>query len=149
MFTVRGEPVGASVCYEAVFPEIIRESVREGARWLVNVTNDAWFGDTVAPHQHLAMARMRTVEFRMPMVRAANSGVSAVIDERGEVVARLGLFRKGTVVAQIHPRREGTTYAKTGDLFAISCTIMVFLILIIPGRETDGRRSPGRKDRRA
>ncbi|MGZ8462691.1 MAG: apolipoprotein N-acyltransferase [Candidatus Deferrimicrobiaceae bacterium] len=149
LFTVRGEPVGASVCYEAVFPGIIRESVREGARWLVNVTNDAWFGDTVAPHQHLAMARMRTVEFRRPMVRAANSGISAVIDERGEVVARLGLFRKGTLVAQIHPRREETTYAKTGDLFAISCTIMTFLILIIPGRETDGRRSPGRKDRRA
>jgi apolipoprotein N-acyltransferase len=149
LFTVRGEPVGASVCYEAVFPGIIRESVREGARWLVNVTNDAWFGDTVAPHQHLAMARMRTVEFRRPMVRAANSGISAVIDERGEVVARLGLFRKGTLVAQIHPRREETTYAKTGDLFAISCTIITFLILIIPGRETDGRRSPGRKDRRA
>jgi apolipoprotein N-acyltransferase len=149
LFTVRGEPVGASVCYEAIFPEIIRESVREGARWLVNVTNDAWFGDTVAPRQHLAMARMRTVEFRRPMVRAANSGISAVIDERGEVVARLGLFRKGTLVAQIHPQREETTYAKTGDLFAISCTIIVFLILIIPGRETDGRRSPGRKDRRA
>jgi apolipoprotein N-acyltransferase len=149
LFTVRGEPVGASVCYEAVFPEIIRESVREGARWLVNVTNDAWFGDTVAPHQHLAMARMRTVEFRRPMVRAANSGISAVIDERGEVVARLGLFLRGTMVARIHPQREETTYAKTGDLFAISCTIMTFLILIFPGRETDGLRSPGRKDRRA
>jgi len=147
LFAVRGEPVGASVCYEAVFPGIIRESVREGARWLVNVTNDAWFGDTVAPHQHLAMARMRAVEFRRPMVRAANSGISAVIDERGEVVARLGLFRKGTLVAEIHPRKEETAYAKTGEIFAISCTIMTFLILIISGRGTHGRRSPGGKNR--
>jgi apolipoprotein N-acyltransferase len=149
LFPARGGPVGASVCYEAVFPEIIRESVREGARWLVNVTNDAWFGDTVAPHQHLAMARMRTVEFRRPMVRAANSGISAVIDERGEVVDRLGLFRKGTLVAQIRPRRDQTAYAKTGDLFALSCTIITFLILIISGRGTDVRRNVHGKDRRA
>jgi apolipoprotein N-acyltransferase len=147
LFTVKGEKVGASVCYEAVFPGILRESVRGGARWLVNVTNDAWFGDTVAPRQHLAMARMRSVEYRRPMVRAANSGISAVIDERGEVVTRMGLFRKGTLVAEIHPRGGETAYAKTGEIFAVSCTIITFLILIIPGRGTHGSRNPGRKNR--
>ncbi len=144
---MKGEKVGASVCYEAVFPGILRESVRGGARWLVNVTNDAWFGDTVAPRQHLAMARMRSVEYRRPMVRAANSGISAVIDERGEVVTRMGLFRKGTLVAEIHPRGGETAYAKTGEIFAVSCTIITFLILIIPGRGTHGSRNPGRKNR--
>jgi apolipoprotein N-acyltransferase len=147
LFTVRGEKVGASVCYEAVFPWILRESVREGARWLVNVTNDAWFGDTVAPRQHLAMARMRSVEYRRPMVRAANSGISAVIDERGEVVARMGLFRKGTIVAEILPRGGETAYAKTGEVFAVSCTIITLLLLIITGRGTHGSRNPGRKIR--
>ncbi|HEU5360006.1 MAG TPA: apolipoprotein N-acyltransferase [Candidatus Deferrimicrobiaceae bacterium] len=149
LFPVRGEPVGASVCYEAIFPGIIRESVREGARWLVNVTNDAWFGDTVAPHQHLAMARMRSVEYRRTMVRAANSGISAIIDERGEVSAGMGLFRNGTIVAEIHPRSERTTYAKTGEIFAILCTIITILILSVSGRGTDGRRSFGRKNRLA
>ncbi len=147
LFTVHGNPVGATVCYEAVFPGVVRESVRGGATWLVNVTNDAWFGDTVAPHQHLAMARMRSVEFRRPLVRAANSGISVIIDERGEVLARLGLFQKGIIVANILPRTEETVYAKIGDIFAISCTIITILFLIIPGRGTHGNRSPGRKSR--
>ena len=70
LFRVDGSLVAASVCYEAIFPGILRDGVREGATWLVNVTNDAWFGDTVAPHQHLAMARIRCVELRRPMVLA-------------------------------------------------------------------------------
>ncbi len=143
LFSVRGERVGASVCYEAVFPGILRESVLGGATWLVNITNDAWFGDTVAPHQHLAMARMRSVELRRPMVRAANAGISAVIDERGDAVAELGLFRRGILVGVIHPREGETIYAKTGDVFAISCTIITFLLMMIPGRGTHGRRNTG------
>ena len=149
LFSIAGGKAGASVCYEAVFPEIIRESVLSGAQWLVNVTNDAWFGDTVAPRQHLAMARMRAVEFRRPMVRAANSGISALIDSRGVATASLGLFREGTLVGEIVPRRGETLYAKTGDIFAISCTIIAFLILLIPQRGADGVRTAGRKVRRA
>lgn len=149
LFPVSGGPAGASVCYEAVFPEIIRDSVLGGARWLVNVTNDAWFGDTVAPHQHLAMARMRSVEFRRPMVRAANAGISALIDARGEVVARLGLSRRGTLSGEIAPDTRMTVYAKMGDLFAISCIIITFLTLCTFLRGSDGIRTSGRKIRRA
>ncbi len=129
LFEVEGTRVGASVCYEAVFPDIIRDSVRKGAQWLVNVTNDAWFGDTVAPYQHLAMARMRSVEFRRPMVRAANSGISAVFDARGETVAEIGLFRREAATGEIRPRGGETIYAKSGELFAISCTIMSLFVL--------------------
>ncbi len=149
LFSVAGGKAAASVCYEAVFPEIIRESVLSGAQWLVNVTNDAWFGDTVAPRQHLAMARMRAVEFRRPMVRAANSGISALIDSRGVATATLGLFLEGTLVGEIVPRSGETLYAKTGDIFAISCTIITFLILLILLRGADGVRTAGRKIRRA
>jgi len=149
LFPVAGGLAGASVCYEAVFPGIIRESVLSGAQWLVNVTNDAWFGDTVAPHQHLAMARMRAVEFRRPMVRAANSGVSALIDERGVATETLGLFRAGTLVGEVLPRSGETLYAKTGEIFAISCTIITFLILLILLRGSDGVRNAGRKIRRS
>ncbi len=146
LFRVEGMPVAASVCYEAVFPEILRQGVREGASWLVNVTNDAWFGDTVAPYQHLAMARMRCVELRRPMVRAANSGISAVIDSRGEIVASEGLFRKGIVVAELHPSERETLYAKTGEIFGISCSIIGCLTLFLPVRGPHGFRITLGKD---
>lgn len=149
LFPVAGGFSGASICYEALFPGIIRESVSMGAQWLVNVTNDAWFGDTVAPRQHLSMARMRCVEFRRPMVRAANAGISALIDARGRTIASLGLFRSGVVAGEIRPVKGKTVYAKMGDLFAISCTIMTLFILCILLRGDDGVRNPRGKVRRA
>jgi apolipoprotein N-acyltransferase len=146
LFRVHGQPVAASICYEALFPALIREGVLEGAAWLVNVTNDAWFGDTVAPRQHLAMARMRCVEFRRPMVRAANSGISAVIDGDGGVAASLGLFRRGVLVASVRPATRETVYAKTGEIFGISCSILTILALIFPLRGSHGIRMDGREN---
>ncbi len=146
LFRVRGYPVAASVCYEALFPALIRDGVLGGATWFVNVTNDAWFGDTVAPHQHLAMARMRCVEFRRPMVRAANSGISAVIDGNGGVAASLGLFRRGVLVAAIRPATGETVYAKTGEIFGISCSMLIVFAFIFPLRGSHGIRIDGRKN---
>jgi apolipoprotein N-acyltransferase len=146
LFQVGDRPVAASVCYEALFPALIREGVLGGATWLVNVTNDAWFGDTVAPHQHLAMARMRCVEFRRPMVRAANSGISAVIDRDGGVAASLGLFRRGVLIAAVRPATGETVYAKTGEIFGISCSILTFLAFIFPLRGSHGIRIDGREN---
>ncbi len=148
LFPVPGGAAGASVCYEALFPGIVRDGVRAGANWLVNVTNDAWFGDTVAPWQHLAMARMRSVEFRRPMVRAANAGVSAVIDAKGASVAELGLFRRGILVAAVRPGSGESFYAKTGDIFEISCAILAFLITFVPLRGRDGHWTVGGKSLR-
>ncbi|MGA8752250.1 apolipoprotein N-acyltransferase [Candidatus Deferrimicrobium sp.] len=146
LFRIGGQPVAASICYEALFPALIREGVLEGATWLVNVTNDAWFGDTVAPLQHLAMARMRCVEFRRPMVRAANSGISAVIDADGGADAFLGLFRRGVLVAGVRPATGETVYAKTGEIFGISCSILAILAFIFPLRGSHGIRIDGREN---
>jgi apolipoprotein N-acyltransferase len=146
LFRVHGQPVGASICYEALFPGLIREGVLEGATWLVNVTNDAWFGDTVAPHQHLAMARMRCVEFRRPMVRAANSGISAIIEADGGIAASLGLFRRGVLVAAVRPATGETVYAKTGEIFGISCSILTIFVFIFPLRGPHGIRTDGREN---
>jgi apolipoprotein N-acyltransferase len=146
LFRIDGQPVSASVCYEALFPALIRDGVLGGATWLVNVTNDAWFGDTVAPHQHLAMARMRCVEFRRPMVRAANAGISAVIDADGGVSASLGLFRRGVLVATVRPATGETVYAKTGEIFGISCSILTVLAVIFPLRGSHGIRNSGREN---
>ncbi|MCL5965885.1 MAG: apolipoprotein N-acyltransferase [Deltaproteobacteria bacterium] len=150
LFPVKGTWAGASVCYEAVFPAVIRDSVREGAEWLINVTNDAWFGDTAAPRQHLAMARMRAVEFRRPLVRAANSGISAVVGIRGEILAELGVGRRGTIVAPVAPCRIDTFYAKTGEAFGVSCIIISALALLTPLRRgRDGIRTDRGTHRRA
>ena len=146
LFRVHGQPVAASICYEALFPVLVREGVLEGATWLVNVTNDAWFGATVAPHQHLAMARMRCVEFRRPMVRAANSGISAVIDADGEIAASLGLFRRGILVAGVRPATGETVYAKTGEIFGIFCSILTIFAFIFPLRGSHGIRIDGREN---
>ncbi|MGE5284925.1 MAG: apolipoprotein N-acyltransferase [Actinomycetota bacterium] len=146
LFRVDGQLVAASVCYEALFPSLIRDGVRDGATWLVNVTNDAWFGDTVAPHQHLAMARMRCVEFRRPMVRAANSGISAVIDAGGGLDASLGLFRRGILVAGVRPGTGETVYAKTGEIFGISCSILSLFAILYPLRGSHGIRTAGREN---
>ena len=146
LFRVEGRPVAASICYEALFPALTREGVLGGATWLVNVTNDAWFGDTVAPHQHLAMARMLCVEFRRPMVRAANSGISAIIDGDGRIASSLGLFRRGVLVATIRPATGETVYAKTGEIFGISCSILTLLAFIFPLRGSHGIRIDGREN---
>ena len=92
--------IGPLICYEAIFPARV---VQPGARpsLLVNITNDAWFGDSAGPRQHLAAARMRAVEEGLPMLRAANTGISAVIDAHGHILANLGLDETGVVVSDI------------------------------------------------
>ena len=116
-----GEKVGVFICYEAIVPNLVRRFVAEGAEVLVNITNDAWFGNSAAPHQHLLMARMRAVENRRYLLRAANSGISAVIDPMGRVLARTGLHRRTALDGGFRFRQTPTFYSRNGDLFAWLC----------------------------
>ena len=84
--------IGVLICYEGIFPYITNETVRAGAEVLVNITNDAWFGPTSAPYQHFAFYIFRAIETDRYVLRAANTGISAVIDPRGRIVARTGIF---------------------------------------------------------
>ncbi|MBN2906410.1 MAG: apolipoprotein N-acyltransferase [Rhodobacteraceae bacterium] len=102
------------ICYEAVFPQDLRTAERP--RWLVQITNDAWFGARSGPFQHLALARMRAVEQGLPLLRAANTGVSAVIDARGRITASLPLNTAGQLTAPLPPALAQTPYARWGDL---------------------------------
>jgi apolipoprotein N-acyltransferase len=107
--------IGPLICYEAIFPaQVVVENDRPSM--LVNITNDSWFGESAGPRQHLAAARMRTVEEGLPMVRAANTGISAIINAHGKVVARLGLDRAGTVVEPIPGPLPRTLFSRLGLL---------------------------------
>ena len=116
-----GEKLGVFICYEAVVPDLVRRFVAEGAEILVNITNDAWFGNSAAPHQHLLMARMRAVENRRYLLRAANSGISAVIDPLGRVLSSTGLQQRTVLDTDFGLRQETTFYSRNGDLFAWLC----------------------------
>lgn len=116
-------PVRPLICYEIIFPdEIIDENNRPG--WLLNVTNDAWFGASAGPYQHFHQARVRAIEQGLPVVRAANTGISAVIDPWGRVLAEIGLGDKGLIDAALPKVGPRTTYAALG----MSVDILVLLI---------------------
>ncbi len=116
-----GGRLGATICYEAIFPDLVRRFAERGAELLVNVTNDAWYGRTSAPYQHFAMARFRAVENGRYLVRAANTGITAVVDPRGRVVARTQLFERTAIVEDVALLTGDTFYSRHGDLFAWTC----------------------------
>jgi apolipoprotein N-acyltransferase len=109
---------GTVICYEGIFPELVRRFVKGGARFMVNMTNDGWFGQTDGPLQHLGMYPFRAVEHRVAVVRAANTGVSALIAPSGEIVQSLPLFARGTLEGRIALRRRETLYTRYGDWLA-------------------------------
>ncbi len=127
LLTVRGLPPALPlICYEAIFPG---ESAHAGGQrpgLLLNVTNDGWFGLTTGPHQHLAQARLRSIEQGLPMIRAANTGVSAVIDPLGRLVARLPLGVEGVLDAALHRPVPPTLYSRFGDVLFLGLLVMCF-----------------------
>ncbi|PSL19794.1 apolipoprotein N-acyltransferase [Shimia abyssi] len=114
------------ICYEAVFPQDVGGAA-ERPDFLMQVTNDAWFGNFSGPYQHLAQARMRAIEQGLPMVRAANTGVSAVISAKGRVTAFLPLNEEGYIDAALPPAATPTMYSRTGDL------PLAFVLLVVTG----------------
>ena len=123
-----GGKIGVLVCFEGIFPEVARAYVRAGAGVLVNITNDAWFGDSSAPYQHLCMTVFRAVENRVPLVRAANTGISSVIDSKGHIRGMTPLFEEATLGAQVRRGQGGSFYSRHGDLFALVCLAVSALI---------------------
>lgn len=120
---------GVLVCFEGIFPELAAGYVRRGADLLVNITNDAWFGNTSAPWQHLAMTRMRAIENRIWVARAANTGVSAFIAPSGEIIAQTGLFMPATLTAGIFPGAGLTLYRQFGFALPYLCCAISLLLL--------------------
>jgi apolipoprotein N-acyltransferase len=116
------------ICYEAAFPGAVT-GPGERPAWLLNVTNDAWFGTSSGPYQHLTSARLRTVEEGLPMIRAANTGVSAVIDAYGRVIASLDMEQSGVIDHALPPPRAATLYARWSDWTLLALLTMLVLFV--------------------
>jgi len=118
LFPSAAGPFSCLVCFEAIFPDLARSDVRAGARWVANITNDEWFGNSAALYQHAAMSVFRAVENRVPLARCANTGLTLVADANGRVVATLPLFEPGVLVTDLpRPAAVGfpTPYTRFGD----------------------------------
>ena len=109
LMSVKGVTLGVSICYEDVFSRDINRDLPR-ANILVNTSNDAWFGDSLAPHQHLQIAQMRALETARPMVRSTNTGQSAFIDYRGRIVSATGHFTEQTLSARVQGRSGSTPF---------------------------------------
>lgn len=125
-------PFSPLICYEAIFPGAVT-APGERPAWLLNVTNDAWFGTSSGPYQHLTSARLRAVEEGLPMIRAANTGVSAVIDAFGRVIASLDMERSGVIDHALPPPRAVTLYGRWGD-WTLLALLTILVLFVAPTR---------------
>jgi apolipoprotein N-acyltransferase len=121
---------GVLICFEVIFPELCRKFVLKDADFVVTITNDAWFGKTSAPYQHLAQASFRSIENRIWLVRAANTGISALVDPWGRIRQSSSLFTPETLTGEIgFKARPMTFYTTHGDLFAMVCALLGIVLI--------------------
>ncbi len=123
--------VGVMICFEAIFPEIARNHVRNGANLLVNISNDAWFGKTSAPYQHLAMSIFRAIENRRSLIRATNTGISAFIDPYGRIIKRGGLYNRQALISEVKLINQYMSfYTIYGDVLVYAAFLIIILIIV-------------------
>lgn len=118
------------ICYEIIFPEQVKKFCQKGINFIVNITNDAWFGNTSGPYQHFAISVFRAVENRKPLIRTANSGISGLIDDRGRVLYKTKLFERTYIVFEIKTNNKITFFAKYGEFFTYVCFVFSLIFTI-------------------
>jgi len=144
--TMGERKIGVMICYEGILAEAGRMYKNEAAQLLVNITNDAWFGTTSAPYQHLSMAVFRAVETRLYLVRAANTGISAIVDPTGKILNQTGIFQKDRIRGKIKFSSVPTLYAQYGDWLvggSYLCLIAFFLWRLKGRKRNVNRKHPG------
>ena len=122
--------LGVVICYEVIFPDLVRRMATGGAEFLVTITNDAWFGDSSAPSQHFSMVVFRSVENHLAFARAANTGISGFIDPFGRIIQASPIFTETALQAEIPIRQTKTFYSRHGDVFAYGCMLISLLFCL-------------------
>ena len=116
--------ISTAICYEIIYPALVRSFVRHGSQLLTTITNDAWYGRSAAPHQHFQQAAMRAIEQGRYLVRAANTGISGVVDPYGRVLGRSALFETAVMTQEVRLLSGLTVYGRVGDLLAYLCGVL-------------------------
>ena len=122
---IGGHPANVVICFEAVFPAQVRRFVEEGSQLIVNLTNDGWYGNSAAPYQHIEIARLRAVENRRYLLRAANSGISALVEPTGRIQVSTGLLREAICEGRFGFLAYKTLYTRYGDVLVFLCVIIL------------------------
>jgi apolipoprotein N-acyltransferase len=125
-----GGGIGVFICYEAIIPQLARKLVERGAGVLVNISNDAWYGDSAAAYQHLEMARLRAIENHRYLLRATNDGLTTVIDPFGRILEEIPRHQRRVMVAHFNFESERTYYSAHGDVFAWLCGLVAAAALM-------------------
>jgi apolipoprotein N-acyltransferase len=126
--------VNTAICYEVVYPSLIRDAVLAGSQLLTTITNDAWYGNSSAPYQHFELASMRAIEQGRYLARSANTGISGIVDPYGRVVAKSGLFEQAGLVGDVRTLTGRTIYAHMGDAVAYAAMVLTAAAFIAVGR---------------
>ncbi len=138
-----GKKFGVPICYEIIFPNLVRKFVKKGADFLVTITNDGWYGNSSAPYQHFAIAVVRAVENRRFLLRSATTGVSGIIDPYGRILSRTEMMTQTYLTETVAPMNTITPYTHYGDFFPLASLtlVIVFLILALVIRKNDNKKS--------
>ena len=131
LLRMNGHLVSTAICYEVVFPALVRDSVVSGSELLTTMTNDAWFGPTSAPYQHFAQASMRAIENGRYLARAANTGISGLVDPYGRVVDESRIFEPAVMVEPARFLKTSTVYTRVGDAFAYLSVLATLALLVL------------------
>ena len=142
LLRMRGAALAAPICFEITYPHLMRRFRREGAQLVLNLSNDAWFGRTGYARTHLAHVPFRAVELRTWIVRATNTGISAVIDPSGRVLRELGLFREGVLDAEVAASDEQTLFSRYGDAPVLATLMALALGALALGRGSGAGAGP-------
>jgi apolipoprotein N-acyltransferase len=130
MLPIGQHDASTAICYEVVYPSLVREAVVKGSELLTTITNDAWYGHSSAPYQHFELASMRAIEHGRYLARAANTGISGVVDPYGRVIARSAIFEQVGLVQEVRFLTGRTIYTRFGDLVAYLALAVVALSLV-------------------
>ena len=134
----RSVKFGVAICYEVIFPNLVRQFAENGAEFMVTVTNDAWFGPSSAASQHFSMVVFRAVENHLAFARSANTGISGFIDPFGRIIEATPIFTEQAAKATIQVWRPDTFYSRHGDVFAYGCAIICALLILFGSFRTKG-----------
>jgi len=141
LLPVNGHMISTAICYEVVYPDLVRQFVAGGSELLTTITNDAWFGASSAPYQHFAQASMRAIEEGRYLVRSANTGISGIVDPYGHVLAESGIFEPAVIVGDARFIKDSTFYSRHGDVLAYAAAVATLVMLLLARRGVQSRHA--------